>query len=174
MKKRYILYFFILLFNTCTIKKDLEPPYPEFTTEGKNVAACKINGKEWIVENHGIISIEYLRSKYLLSFMFGHNLKNKFQDDIGIELSRSKPITENSYVLSDDNGTLNYAIAGYGITLNNYGTDSIYKGNLEIIKFDTINNIISGKFNFQAKNTKTSEVLNITDGIFDSRFMNDY
>ena len=159
-----------MLFNTCTLKKDLEPPYPEFTTEGKGVAACKINGKEWIVENHGVIGGEYFRSQYHLSISFEHSIKNTYQDGFDIELSQSKPITENSYVLNNDNGTNNYATGMYTVFLNYYNTDNIYDGNLEIIKFDTINKIVSGKFNFQAKNTKTSEVLNITDGEFDCKF----
>lgn len=51
-------------------------------------------------------------------------------------------------------------------------TDSLRKGYCHLIKFDTINNIASGTFEFEAYNAKDSTTIIITDGRFDIHFDN--
>ncbi|MCC6684853.1 MAG: hypothetical protein IT247_07275, partial [Bacteroidia bacterium] len=51
-----------------------------------------------------------------------------------------------------------------------YLTDSIYTGQLNITRFDTINSILSGTFWFDARDKTTGEVVHITEGRFDNKY----
>lgn len=48
-----------------------------------------------------------------------------------------------------------------------YGTTNINRGQLIITKFDTINQIVSGRFWFDAKDTVTGKIVQVREGRFD-------
>ncbi|RYE58267.1 MAG: hypothetical protein EOP48_03880 [Sphingobacteriales bacterium] len=56
------------------------------------------------------------------------------------------------------------------IFLNDNTTNSVNPGNIIINKLNFENNIISGTFNFQIKDTINDRIYKITEGRFDAKF----
>jgi hypothetical protein len=53
-----------------------------------------------------------------------------------------------------------------------FETNTIYTGQIHFTRFDTENFIMSGTFEFQAKEIQSGKTINITDGRFDLNFTN--
>ena len=162
MKKlKYVFYGLglLLLAANCT-KKD---PLPDATQQGLNTFGCKIDGVAWIpngtsgpggtkptrasISPSGTFRISANSPQYLLTI----NIQKLNSNNIG-EYNIGN--TDNDFGYLGNNDT-------------SFITNKDYLGKVTITKIDTINQIASGTFYFQAKDRKSQNIAEITGGRFD-------
>ncbi|MCX6258682.1 MAG: DUF6252 family protein [Bacteroidia bacterium] len=157
---------------------------PEVSQEGKNVFACYVNGSSWIAngnfyepaESIGVndVFVHFNALKYIKDTEYSSHICwdiviNDFDSNSGI----------GTYIMSDENNGTS-AHADYCNNTKNwllaYQTNSIATGKVIITKFDTINRIISGTFEFNAfiyshtfidTSFIYTDTVKLTDGRFD-------
>jgi len=179
--KRMLIILAVLLFvYAISCKKiDNQDSLPTNTEVGANTFSFRVQGKEY--ESHVSWSFPRISVAYNHIDTFFHNNylfeiegnrvyaeDNKhviigihFMPKVGVyKLSKYEWLGKGDYATyEDDNPSSLY-----------YGTDSIHTGELTITKLDTINFIISGRFNFKAIESCVYRICNsvITiDGQFD-------
>ena len=182
MRQLIILITVGITLNFAGCKKELGDELPPLTSEGKNTFGCKIDGIPWIPK--GIYSwtfTDYPTSGGYYGY-FNSPLVHiwiKTNDPGGhIALYIKNYDSYNylkpgRYLLNKKTSSLPF---GYGI-IHSYGTywtndkeyitDSLHTGWIEIIKSDSINSIVSGRFAFDAYNDVVGKTYKITDGRFD-------
>lgn len=143
---------------------------PKLTQEGKNTFGCKINGKNWVPKGGGGFSgipptgggfyynknTIYIRA-YNDNESIQFYLKDVFNAGVYLFNTTTLPMPDNLYpesygLYSNANGT--------------YVTTYAYTGKVTISNRDTINSIVSGRFEFTAVNS-SGKTVKITDGRFD-------
>ena len=167
---------------------------PDLTTVGKNTFGCKIDGQIFIPKWKFIgtpysspilkatyVFDEYYFNGYHLSIIANNEVLEKM---ISISLDGGEnPLVEgNTYPISvnQDNNIYGF-YEHWGETINNgdgtgftpvysFYTDNTYYGELEIIKLDTENKIISGQFWFDCKEVNMDTTSKITEGRFDIKY----
>jgi hypothetical protein len=187
----YILIFLVpLLKITCTGCEDPLPQpadvLPPVTTEGKGTFGCKVNGKVWV--KHGSLNCDWYLFKDIpsLNGSFAVSSKN-FEETISVyhEKIWSKGIYKLDSFISFGNDRHYFAMAIASIKDENLGQNAFYRvtpsvlnefkvpgtGTLNILRLDSISRIISGTFEFVAKNERdTTDKLIVTEGRFDVKF----
>lgn len=155
---------------------------PPLTFTGANTIGCKINGQPWVPKGifGGGVAIYPTQGGYYVDPIFPgvHILIRTHSTDGIIDLfcrnyAGSGHLKPGTYIL---NRTTQRIIFGYG-QIHNYGfynvngkeyfTDSLHTGKIEILKSDSINKIISGRFEFDAYNASDGKTYKITEGRFD-------
>ena len=171
---------------------------PEFTTEGKNTFGCKIDNQIFVPKrkitgspySNPILKATYVYNEYYfngyhLSIFANNEVSNKL---INIRLNGGlNPLIEgNTYPISVNQDNNIYGIyEHWGETIDNgdgtgftpvyeFTTDNSSFGELEIIKLDTENKIISGVFWFDCKETNRDTISHITEGRFDLKYTIDF
>jgi len=170
----------LLVLNTTSCRRDsYEESLPLVTQTGKNTFGCLVNGLVW--RNKGPAPFPS-PNLYFSRSLISQIIAIRSEDDNiyqVISISTKIPISVGKYSL---NG-LNYQAKFINnITSCYYQADSISaSGELEITKFDTLNNIISGLFNFKATKFNSINIvskgncdstLSITEGRFDIHTFN--
>ena len=188
---RLSCYILLLAFTSCSSCKKNEPPKPEdtlppATQTGAGTFGCLIDGIPyapigsqgiggWIPPARGGYTTQLSQSPTRNNVKFsGNNEGARFQIYVR---SVSKPGT---YPLNFDTnpGYLypeNYAvfyknvqIDRYGTTrLDTYVTTSQVTGSVTFTRADTVNNIVSGTFEFKAKNLVDGKIISVSGGRFD-------
>jgi hypothetical protein len=179
----------LLAITICCIqascKKDkTDDGLPPLTFEGKNTIGCKINGVAWVPKGiYDPTGILYPTSGgyYQDPFFPGvHILLDTNSPDGYIELfcrnySGSGYLTVGKYLFSKSTGDIKFGngqIHSYGYFRTNgrtYFTDSLHTGWIDILKSDSVNKIISGRFEFDGYNSSDGKIFKITEGRFDYR-----
>ena len=143
-----------------------KPILPAETQVGKNTLGCLLNGEVWLPyvppNFSGVyaISVDYDNGYFYIK---GTRSNNNFSD--AILISKNKIYSTGNFVLSEPEKG-NYA-RYLNLSKNcDESTDSNNLGQLTISRFDTINGIFSGKFNFTVQ-SKECGILKITEGRFD-------
>lgn len=171
---------------------------PKLTTEGKNTFGCKIDGQIFLPKrkvtgspyNNEILQARYVYDQYhfngyALSIVASNQVLDKY---ISIKLQGGlNPLQEgNVYPISIVQGNnFNGFYEHSGATISNgngngftptysFYTDDTNVGELEIIKLDTINQIISGQFWFNCKEANRDTISEITEGRFDLKYSKDF
>ncbi len=142
---------------------------PPITQTGENTFACLINGKPFFSSRDRRVSYTVANGAYT----FGVNGSRR--DDIGLRTISIQgidvgPLMEGTYTLKSEvsgNFSAIYGIDG-GITLDT-GTTDENPGLLTITRFDLQEFIVSGTFEFSAKDEE-GNTLNFTNGRFDLKF----
>ncbi|QOW10996.1 hypothetical protein Q73A0000_11820 [Kaistella flava (ex Peng et al. 2021)] len=175
MKKLILLSLLSIgLFSACKDREADPNVLPEATQSGKNTGGALVDGKVWVAKiaypdlNGGGVNAtmyEHANGKYKMKIVFqqANNINNR----IVIYISDVDEIVNRIYKLDNNN------VAGYekGLDyLQYYTTNTDFDGSITFSKFDKINKIASGTFNFKAKNS-AGQVVTITDGRFDKRFL---
>jgi hypothetical protein len=157
---------------------------PPLTFEGKNTIGCKINGNPWVpmgIVNGAGVTHPTSGGYYETAFFRGvHILIETNSSDGYIEFfcrnySGIGYLLPGRYLLNKNTGDIHFGtgqIHSYGYYHTNgktYFTDSLRTGWIEILKSDSVNKIISGKFEFEAYNSLDAKTYRITDGRFDYR-----
>ena len=135
-----------------TIKEDV---LPAETQTGKGTFGCLVNGEVWLPKGN----FPYAGLSTTIQFNILSIGTNKSNEAIGVR----NVVDVGSYDLSLDENEAEYII-----------DSKIFKrteGSLLITKFDKTNQIISGRFWFNAKNS-SGEIIKITDGRFDDKYTN--
>jgi len=163
----------LLAASHCKKNKD---QLPSATQSGANTFGCLIDGKAWIPTGHGAGSgIEPTSGGFFGTPDGKRNIYIKAyspSDDIHIFLKQV--YTVGTYYLNKNNiGRPDFLIypESYGGYFRDDGsyfvTDSLNTGVVRITYADTTSGIVSGTFQFTAKNPQTGPLKKITDGRFD-------
>jgi len=163
-------------------KNKIDDRLPPLTFEGKNTFGCKINGVPWVprgITNLGGISYPTSGGYFETAFFPGIHILIKTNSSDGyIELfcrnySGIGYLSSGKYFLNKNTGDIHFGtgqIHSYGYYYTNskaYFTDSLHNGLIEILKSDSNNKIISGRFEFEGYNPIDGKTYKITDGRFD-------
>jgi hypothetical protein len=168
MKKIILLIGILLTINSCSEKKETEltplEQLPEATQTGEKTFGCLINGEAFVVSNTSQQVAIYQGG--VLQIGGAINDSNR---DINIILNISNPINLNTPY------DLTFSPDNLAIFVNNkvncyYDYLNTLNGSLTITSFDTINYIVSGRFEFST-NKNGCEDINITDGRFDLKYI---
>jgi hypothetical protein len=177
MKKK--LYILLLLFplwglgglscdsddNNC-VGIDCLPPA---TTTGEGTFGCLVNGEPF-VDNSGAFNCFYqvVDGEYYFGITATVDRSDYVQIDIG---SLKKEILTNTILELKEREVGNfYAWLSFDCICPQGKTNSVLPGSLIITKLDSLNNIVSGTFEFTVKDPNTGTVYEITEGRFDSLF----
>ncbi len=178
MKLTYI--FFVLYFFCSIAACKKEDGLTKETDNGANTFSCKVNGKIYIPKvalfAGNPIYCQYYKSlgseEYKL--IIGTTNPDAPVQHVRIEITGIKSTgtysvgAQNSYYCL---GTYELNVGGYNSTANRFETDNHNNGSVIISKLDTINKIVSGRFEFEATNTDNdTEIAKITSGRFDLKY----
>ena len=134
-----------------TIKEEV---LPAETQTGKQTFGCLVNGEVWLPKT------SYLSSPLTASIQFNILSIAVRRDNENMGFSIRNFTDKGIFPLEDND---NYAVSG-----NSFIT---YEGEINITKYDKQLNIISGTFNFKAKNV-TGDIVVVKDGRFDLNYTN--
>ena len=174
--------FILLALIAISCKKELGDKLPQLTCTGQNIFGCKIDGVSWVPKGRYSWSfIEYPTSGgYYAEFNSplihvwiqtndpgGHiDLYIKNYDSYNF-------LKPGRYLLNKNTSSLPF---GYGIQ-HSYGTywfndreyitDSLHTGWIDLLKSDSLNGNVCGRFAFDAYNAVDGKTYKITDGRFD-------
>ena len=182
MKTKTIIYTFLLLLvltvQRCQCKKDdpIPTPVPQpkpcdtclppITTTGQNTFGCRVNGTVWLPEGGSGTpgqSIEYTSNKELVISGYNDSREEFLTLDI-------RPISDTgNFVFYDSLFVLQGASFLNAKTGLNYYTDTIYHGNIHILRLDPNKGVVSGTFSFDLYDMyhQHNDTIHITDGRFD-------
>jgi len=182
--KTYIKYLFIALaFLACDNDDDNNndnpiDQLPPMTTTGENTIGCLVNGEPFT--DSGLMNnfYQFVGGDYFLVINWEKGFPGNFKD--GQISIRNTEIEEGeTYLLNYDNSTGEDFIGGsanYTFVKNSnsgeYNTNPNYFGEITFNRFDNVNNIMSGVFEFEAEDINTGEIILITNGRFDLTFTN--
>jgi len=165
----------LFLSNSCRKQKN-EEQLPPATQTGANTFGCLVDGKVWIPTGGGAGSGVNPTRGGLFQDTAGklniHIAANSYNDYIEIYL---KYITSTgTFYLNSNTGVKPNVIfpESYGAyfirnTSDYFVTDTLHTGLVKITYADTTTGIVSGTFEFTAKNKQTGEIKEITKGRFD-------
>ena len=166
-----ILILVLLLPLAVGCKKNEIDALPPATQTGANTFGCLVNGKAWVPSGKGLFSDKPLEGGY-----FGQDanlwIQATSKDGSGIDLWVEKPFIKGGYELKYETGIkptiiLPYNYGYYRQPGISYITTPQYVGRVVITRDDTTMNIISGTFEFTARNAKTGQTVSVTEGRFD-------
>jgi hypothetical protein len=187
MKKLHL--FIAILLNMLLLiacrKKDTTPALPPETQEGRTTFGCLINNKVFVNEGSyqfgapSFYSVNLQRGINLNAFMI--DAKQNISQAIGISIQQTIKVGLYSFNSSSCQASFTN---GFKKSVGCYYTSDTTKdiGTLEITKYDTIQKILSGKFNFilhkiyhTTSNGDTikgscDSIITITQGRFDLRY----
>ena len=171
---------------------------PNLTTEGKNTFGCKIDNQIFVPKQKIIgspystpilkatyVYDEYYFNGYYLS-IFADNEVLKKSIRIQLNGGQNSLLEGNTYPISvNQDNSIYGSYEHWGETIDNgdgtgftpvynFSTDSSNFGELEIIKLDTENKIISGRFWFDCKEINRDTISHITEGRFDLKYTTDF
>lgn len=139
------------------------------TQIGANTFSCKINGKVYVAKNELFskgITVLLLKGRLLDTHDLGIEivLYNGDKSDYTIDVDLFNMISPATYIIDN----VNSRAGMFDRKTNDYKAN---KGQIIITKFDQINRIISGRFEFNMVNEKdNSHILSITEGRFDLKY----
>ncbi len=166
----------LFTFGNCRKNND-EPQLPPETQTGANTFGCLVDGKIFLPKGDPLAGpikkaqYQFVNNKY----GFGISAKNSNSSlvkSVGIQ-GDSTLINTGTYDLTDYNikGILSGAYAEFQSgNINDFYSNSINRGQLVITKFDTVNQIVSGRFWFDAKNIN-GQIVQVREGRFDMPYV---
>jgi hypothetical protein len=166
-----------LIAGSCKKNKDKSPveQLPPETQTGANTFGCLIDGQVFIPKGDPFggpikkAAYQYVngRNKFLVS---GSRSTSNEVSSVGV-FGDSVQLEVTTYDLTEKNVPMKfygqYAYIQSGTLGETYTTNTIQRGQLVIKKFDTINQIVSGTFWFDAKNNSTGKIVQVREGTFD-------
>ncbi|WP_306013149.1 MULTISPECIES: hypothetical protein [unclassified Allomuricauda] len=170
--KKVLIALYILALSGCSqdeAPKDPVDSLPPITQTGENTFACLINGKPFFSSKERRASYTVANGAYTFG-VYGSR-----RDEIGLRTVSLQgidvdPLKEGTYTLkSEISGNFSglYGIDG-GLTLDT-GTTDANPGLLTITRFDLVEFIVSGTFEFTVEDD-SGNLYEITDGRFDLKF----
>lgn len=199
MKNIVLLFALAFCFINCENTDDrTSENLPAITFEGKNTFGCKIDGQIFLPKkkitgsqyNNEILKATYTYSDYyfngyLLSILGSNEVLDK---TIKIAINAGQnPLQEGAtYPISVNQANSFYAsYEHWGKTIDNgdgtsftpiyeFETNANFKGELQILKLDTINQIIAGQFWYDCKEKNRDSIAKITEGRFDLKYSKDF
>lgn len=175
MKKLLFLLLAFTLLSACRDKDQDENVLPEATQSGKNTGGALVDGKVWVAKiespsanpggNNTYLQSDPITGQEIMTITL-RNYQNPSSNAIVMDINSAQAITTGTYLLNGVNE--NQAVFKNGG--NGYYTDDTNNtGSITLTKFDRTKGIISGTFQFKAKNN-AGNVITVTEGRFDRRF----
>lgn len=174
MKKIIQIFTVLVILFSCKDRHQDDDMLPAATQEGKNTGGALVNGQIWVAKietpntlpggDNTIYNTDTVLGTFSLQIVL-----LKYTDSnntISFYLVRNQDFSPGTYALdnNDNHGSFSPNV------LDTFNTNSTNTGTLTITKFDKVNKIVSGTFSFKAVNA-TGEVVNITEGRFDRKFL---
>jgi hypothetical protein len=177
MKKPLIFLFSLLILFSC--KKEVDE-LPAATQTGANTFGARVKGELWVPQGFGVVpTVPILEARYGGNNAILINARNfsASPTETEIEIYLQDATKPGTYLLNqttahfpNQNASYAYYVERRFTPTNEWITNSQYTGKVELTRLDTINNIISGTFEFNAINLyNTPQPIIITDGRFDVR-----
>ncbi len=175
MKNILIILSFLLVLFSC--KKDVEA-LPDATQTGANTFGARVNGALWIPQGFGVVpTAPLLEASYSGNNAIIIHARNfsSSPNEVEIEIYLRNATKPGTYLLNQTTAHFPNQSASYAYYVerkftptNEWITNNQYTGKVEVTRLDTVNNIISGTFEFDAINLyNTPQPIAITDGRFD-------
>lgn len=149
---------------------------PPLTTEGKNTIGCLVDGR--VFKTSGIMNnfYQFVDGNYFLVINWESSKQIEFGQialsKIKVEEGKKYSLKFSPYLEEDfTGGAGTYAINTTSLS-GQYETDQNHLGEIYFLKFDEQNGIMSGTFQFIAKDIFSERTVSITDGRFDLKFTN--
>jgi hypothetical protein len=164
----FIVICFFSICNSCSKQKN-EEQLPAATRSGANTFGCFVNGKAWVPSGVDPTSGGFFGTPDGKRNIF---IKAYSNTDY-IEIYLKQIAQTGTYYLNKNTGVRPNFIypESYGAYFINGGsysvTDSSHNGVVKITYADTTSGIVSGTFEFIAKNIQTGDLINIINGRFD-------
>ena len=179
----------VIVLSAAKCQKENAPPgLPPATETGENVFACKINGEIWesyyapipitaifiVPVYNPRLSISYNESG-AFSIIARRNTRHKSEEprsDFSLRIEEGV-FGEGEYLFNTPKDKAAYHIEGTDNTSScRWVIDSLINGKLTITRYDTVENIFSGRFYFTANLSSSSEdcnneIIEVTEGRFD-------
>lgn len=180
--KKYIKYILIaVVLSACNNNDDNKPPIeqlPPMTTTGENTIGCLVNGEPFT--DRGLMNnfYQFVDGKFSLVINWGTSIPGNIESG-QIEINNIEIEQGETYILNfsdfvEDNftgGGGTYTIIN-NETSGQFETNQNFTGFITFTRFDTNSNIMSGTFEFQAKEISNEDTITLTDGRFDLTFTN--
>lgn len=155
-------------------------PWPEITAEGLNTFGCKINGKEWVpcVDLYGAVvglrpidcTLRESDGSNFLSLVLTKSIQETENDTLTSLIIGLKPLHQGQNLIKN----LDYSKLYFSQIFEsgqNSKTWEIFNSEFQnffnVTRIDTLNNIISGKFEFTLFSEDEKDTLFFTSGHFD-------
>ena len=166
----------ILFLSSC--KKDVTE-LPPATQTGANTFGAMVDGKMWVPQGFGSIPANNLLDARLLGnnlFIVAQNFSSS-PNETEFDITVTGVTGPGTYALNSNvSHPSSYASYGYYVKrnfspINEWITSSTFTGSVNLTKFDTVNHIASGTFQFSAGEMFSSApALSVLDGRFDVRY----
>jgi hypothetical protein len=180
----FLLTPFVLGILFCSCKKDKQNGFPSATTTGANTFGLYANNVQFIPckTTDGISPLRRLQTSSYISdethFDGGISAINDcdkkgytYGRSVFIKFNRAPIATSTTYKLgSFYDSSKNVISCLYRQDLVDYDSDSTLDGTLTVTYYDFSKKILSGKFQATLKDKRSSQIITITDGIFDVSF----
>ncbi len=173
--KDILLVFFGCLLISSSCRKQQEDKLPPATQTGANTFGCLVNGNAWVPTGRGVGS-----GIYPTAGGFYANVDNSlnifikaYSENEIFQVFLKHAIAIGDYPLNKNTAIMPGAIfpESYGsYSINgqeDFITDSLHTGIVQITYADTVKGIVSGTFEMQLYQKNTGKVINITKGRFD-------
>ncbi len=173
-----IIAIFFLLGSSCKKDKLVNEidKLPPATQTGANTFGCLVNGKAWIAQNKDCSIICDDPFKIFYDGINGGNLsiiglnkdvKRPINQSISIGMDSTNYKTD--FILSPNTAlNLGFTFVNNGIFIRSWDSLVIATGRIKLLKYDLVNGIISGNFEFTLA-SPNNEIINITSGRFDKK-----
>ena len=130
---------------------------------GSNTFSCNFNNASLTVDSIQS-EVSHRGDLFYLKLQLGTNNENHISFVL-----KNENIYEKAYVLDQpEKRYSSFLYHGYDCT---YSSDEFHSGILMIHKYDTINKIIAGSFEFMAHSDTCDELVRVTNGTFDSSYI---
>lgn len=184
MKKLLLLLLTLSVLYSCSKDDNYKDGLPAETQIGKGTAGCLVNGNVFIPKGNNqfgpTLSCFYQRDQYGFHLGLSISAKGKGETKSVNVATNSEALVENStyelVAITTDaiNNQYNsnfgeFIIASAYVQTTYFYTTNLSKGELKITKLDTLQNIISGTFWFDAVNS-SGEKTEVRQGRFDMRY----
>jgi hypothetical protein len=182
MKKIALKTMFILFIVACKKEQKTDALPPE-TQEGKNTFGCLINNEALLAGTtlFGLVSpvnVSYFataQSGFEAGSLYIQGIDARYSLDIAgfVAVQKMKVFGPGEYSLQSVTNCNQKPTCDASFYFNSKLSQNFFaeSGKLTVTKLDTLNKIVSGRFNFMAKDS-LGNVKNITDGRFDAKYMN--
>jgi hypothetical protein len=172
MKKTLLLLLTIFTLSCCN--KDDTPSnpvdqLPPATQTGAGTFGCLVNGEPF-VDNSGFFNCFYQLVDGEYYFGIGSDKEQAGLTQIIMGSNKSPIITNTIIELNENIDTQFYAEINLRNISGDFVTTNLTDGKIVFTEFDTNLNVVSARFQFTIQIPTTGEIIQITEGRFDSHF----
>lgn len=168
-----------LLLLACCKDKNPEPELPPVTTTGANTFGCKVNGKVWLPSPRPKGNLPQIEGGIKTRYDSVGPEKNWYDllifadknDNTGVSIYLSRINSTGIYLLNRDtyqwpeSPQPEHSYACFFKQSSTFITNSINQGEVNLLRYDTLNKIFSGTFQFRVLRGK--DTISVTEGRFD-------